>query len=111
MCESGSYEALQKAKQNVMRYYSVVGYMERLEDFFIALEYMIPSFFANATKTYRQMQEHSKSRRTQSTKISPSKETVKYLKTQIPYEYDFYYFVRSRFDCLMKRIAAADGSF
>ena len=110
MCESGSYEALQKAKQNVMRHYSVVGYMERLGDFFVALEYMIPTFFTNATATYRRMEEQSKSRRSQSTKINPSKETVKYLKNKIPHEYDFYYFVRSRFDCLMKRIAFANDS-
>ena len=108
MCESGSYNALQRAKQNMLRHYSVVGYMERLEDFFVAIEYMIPSFFTNVTATYRRKQEKAKSKRTQNTKIYPSKAKVEYLKTQIPHEYDFYHFIRSRFDCLMKRIAFAN---
>ena len=110
ICESGSYSALQLAKRNVMRSYSVVGYMARLDDFFVALEYMIPTFFKNATVIYKIKQERAKSRRTQGdTKINPSKETVEYLKAKIPNEYEFYYFIRSRFDCLMTRIEHAKG--
>ncbi len=48
----GSEWALQKAKDNVDRWYPVVGVLEDLEDTIAVLEHKIPSYFKGFTKFY-----------------------------------------------------------
>ena len=47
-----STEALSLAKQNVERYYAVVGYVEKLPQFLEVLQTTMPQFFTNITQFY-----------------------------------------------------------
>ena len=104
VCTEGGYDSLNRAKQNVIRYYSVVGYIENLRDFFIALEHRLPGFFLNARNIFDSMKEEENSYIVQNKTTKPKKSTVVELKTRIPLEYDFYYFIKQRFNCQMRMI-------
>ena len=47
-----SIEALSLAKQNVERYYAVVGYLENFPQFLEVLQTTLPQFFSNVTQFY-----------------------------------------------------------
>ena len=49
----GSEWALNKAKQNVLRHYLLVGVTEELEDFIMVLETVLPRFFRGASQLYK----------------------------------------------------------
>ena len=49
----GSEWALNKAKQNVLRHYLLVGVTEELEDFIVVLETVLPRFFKGASQLYK----------------------------------------------------------
>ena len=51
----GSREALELAKSNVEKYYSVVGVLELWEETLQTLEHYIPFFFKDATKAYKEI--------------------------------------------------------
>ena len=49
----GSEWALNKAKQNVLRHYLLVGVTEELEDFIVVLETVLPRFFKGGSQLYK----------------------------------------------------------
>jgi len=51
----GSRAALQKAKYNAEKYYSVIGVSEDLESSLAVMESYLPKFFKGATQAYQQM--------------------------------------------------------
>ena len=51
----GSREALELAKSNVEKYYSVVGVLELWNETLQTLEHYIPFFFKDATKAYKEI--------------------------------------------------------
>ena len=50
--EPGNAWALQKAKENLMNHYLVVGVTERLTEFVALMEVLLPRFFKGATKKF-----------------------------------------------------------
>ncbi len=47
-----SSSTLKKAKQNIEKYYAVVGVLEQLEEFLFTLEGVLPRFFSGALDLY-----------------------------------------------------------
>ena len=45
-------DAVAQAKRNVAKHYTVVGYSEKLEDFFEVMEWLFPEHFSQATNIY-----------------------------------------------------------
>ena len=45
--------SLERAKANVEKYYSVVGILEDLPNFFKTIEYVFPQYFTGATKRFQ----------------------------------------------------------
>ena len=48
----GDRKALEQAKQNMERYYSVVGVLEELNQTLSVLEHLMPQFFDGVTQLY-----------------------------------------------------------
>ena len=51
----GSPEALELAKRNVERYYSVVGVVEKMSESLQVLENYVPAYFQYARKIYKEI--------------------------------------------------------
>lgn len=50
--EPGSAQALQLAKENLLRHYLVVGYVENMKALIEVLELTLPRFFRNALRHF-----------------------------------------------------------
>ena len=86
--------SLQIIKQNVERYYTVVGIAEDLESFFDLLEYRYPKTFRGALNVYRNITPQNVDKRKSSHPIEES--TRDALKYDLRYEYMFYEFIKQR---------------
>ncbi|KAK7495797.1 hypothetical protein BaRGS_00013017 [Batillaria attramentaria] len=119
----GSEWALNKAKQNVLRYYLLVGITEEMEDFIIVLETVLPRFFRGASQLYRnesvtgltpiQLAAENQARTTcekTSQKLQPKPETVAKIQESHIWkmENDFYEFVRDHFHYLKEQLFDVD---
>lgn len=100
-CRNPSELALQQAKLNVIRNYLLVGVTEELEDFLIVLERLLPEFFTGILKIYKTpgdaLQNKIMTTKTMKKK-GPSPEVARIMKKNLKLEYDFYNFVKNRFD-------------
>ena len=87
------WHTLNIAKQNVLKYYGVVGIMEDMNSFFQMLEFHYPQMFSGALAMYR-----NSTARNVNTKFPNSvKESTRLrLKELLMAEYDFYGFVKQR---------------
>lgn len=97
-CLTPSERSLEQAKRNVIDYFVVVGYLEEIYKFVEVLEFLWPRMFKDALSVYRNMSAetlHKKSK-----KVAPSEEQGNIMKERLKIEYNFYYFVKHRFDCL-----------
>lgn len=87
--------ALKIAKNNVEKYYAVVGILERWDESLQVFEHYVPAFFKDALKVYRKM----KKEKVNVTKIKP--QIPKYIKDKVAanftMELEFYEFCRQRF--------------
>lgn len=52
MCRIPSDESLAEAKRNVEKYYVVVGLTEKLKEYFVVLEKLLPRYFKGVTQAY-----------------------------------------------------------
>ncbi|GFY40851.1 heparan sulfate 2-O-sulfotransferase pipe [Trichonephila inaurata madagascariensis] len=85
--------AIQKAKQNIERYYSVVGTLEEMNITLQVLEAALPHFFRGAYHVYHTLGVH----RNQNLHKEQVKEEVKdVLRANLSAEYELYYFVQQR---------------
>ncbi|KAG8180166.1 hypothetical protein JTE90_020464 [Oedothorax gibbosus] len=85
--------ALQKAKQNIERYYAVVGTLEHMNVTLQVLEATLPRFFKGAYNVYRNLGVH----RNQNPHKEQVKEEIKeILRANLSAEYELYDFVRQR---------------
>ena len=97
VCQFPNMEALNRAKQNVVKYYGVVGLIEEYLPFLEVLSCVFPQYFKGADKMYRKSHEHAYKTKHKD-KISPQNKMK--LKTAMKYEYDFYDFIKQRFHYL-----------
>jgi dermatan/chondrotin sulfate uronyl 2-O-sulfotransferase UST len=95
-CRGGDeQELLQIAKQNVERYYTVVGITEDLESFFQLLEHYFPEMFRGAVDVYRTTAPQNVDVNKASHALTNA--TTDLLRKQLGHEYEFYEFVKQRF--------------
>lgn len=104
-CEQNKTFALQKAKKNIISYYSVVGLVEELYNFLFVLEYLMPKYFANICLAYMSngiRKENVRLKR--ATYKDPSEATKILLRAALANEYDLYEFVKRRFQRQFQQI-------
>ncbi|KAK7082791.1 hypothetical protein SK128_005263 [Halocaridina rubra] len=101
MCrEVGNQYALQQAKYNVEKHYSVVGIMENMNLFFKILQHYLPRFFKDISEVGKiKLNKHlgkSKSKVSNETKII--------LRNRLSEDYELYEFIQQRLQLQAKRI-------
>lgn len=96
----GNVQALQQAKYNLERYYSVVGIMSDLKTSLRVMEAYLPAFFTGAQQVFQGMssdgEEFKANRGTK--KLSTTLDSTMYesLKSNLSTEYQFYEFAVKR---------------
>lgn len=102
-CVKPSRRALEQAKRNVVKYFSVVGYLEEYNKFISVVEKIWPRFFKNASDVYAKLSDNSDHHKT-TNKINPKPKTVKTVKNRLGLDYEFYEFIKHRFHCLYTKM-------
>lgn len=102
----GSRWALQQAKENVERYYSVVGLLEEMPLSSKVLQSYIPRFFKNVTSI--PLSSGSKKVNVDKTKPSVSDGILSILRSRLVEDYEFYDFVKKRLHLQAKAIGASE---
>lgn len=104
-CEQNKSFALQRAKHNIINYYTVVGVVEELYNFLFVLEHLMPKYFANICLVYMSngmRKDNVQLKR--STDKNPSEATKTLLRAALANEYDFYEFIKERFHRQLQQI-------
>uniref|UniRef100_A0AAV2KG76 Uronyl 2-sulfotransferase n=1 Tax=Knipowitschia caucasica TaxID=637954 RepID=A0AAV2KG76_KNICA len=104
-CREPGVWALEKAKQNVMENYLLVGILEELEDVLLLLERLLPQYFSGAVDIYKGP-DYMKMGKLTSTvrKYTPTLEALQVLYHRMSFEYEFYNFIRDQFHLLKRKI-------
>ena len=105
-CTTPSKWALEKAKQNVENNFPVLGYLENMTQFFDVVEHVWPQFFRNVKTIYSDIIKREGAHKTHG-KVLPSKSSIAIMRKRLHFEYEFYYYVKERFDCLYSRLFSA----
>ena len=103
-CLERGPRALDKAKENILRYYSVIGYLENVDEYYNALEIMLPHFFEGLVDEYQTRGKAFKEKSSGSRKVPPSDVALEEFRNRIWHEYELYRFIKQRFDCMMTKI-------
>ena len=98
----GSPEALELAKRNVERYYSVVGVVEKMSESLQVLENYVPAYFQYARKIYKEIMNEELVNLNRG-KPKVSKEVKQLIQQNFTLEIEFYEFCKRR---LMKQFLA-----
>ncbi|XP_061609181.1 uronyl 2-sulfotransferase a [Phyllopteryx taeniolatus] len=104
-CREPGPWALDRAKQNVLENYLLVGILEELEDVLLLLERLLPHYFTGVLDIYKSP-DHRKMGNLTGTvrKHTPTLEALQVLYHRMRYEYEFYNFVRDQFHLMKKKI-------
>lgn len=103
ICKEPSLEGLDRAKRNIERYYGVIADLTDFWTFFKVLSQTMPRVFRAIDELYYN-KTYVKGSMTHVGKYSnaPSLATIKYLRADLQYEYELYYFIRQRYHALVK---------
>ncbi|CAH1795486.1 unnamed protein product, partial [Owenia fusiformis] len=85
-----SHIGVQLAKANIARYYTFVGLYEEYQASMLALEELIPTYFAGTASRYSRKTEEG-------VKAFPDIKTEKIIKEVLKYDYEVYHFIKQRF--------------
>jgi len=98
-CRQKTSWAVEKAKENIEKYYVMVGIVEELQSTLKIFELLMPRYFHGAVSIQSAGEDKIKNDTYTLQKKSMSDETREFLRTQtsISLEYDLYNFVNSRF--------------
>ena len=95
-----SSKATQRAKENVEKYFAVVGVLEEIAQSLVVFEKFVPLYFRNATNKYDYLMNEAKTRGWSMNRNMqrPKLQNIiwNYLKRNFSYEIDFYEFCKSR---------------
>ena len=95
-CNSfGSREALELAKQNVEKYYSVVGVLEKWTESLQVFEKYVPFYLNGLPEAYKEYM-RSKPKNENAVKPKTPKEIKKQVATNFTTEIEFYEFCKQR---------------
>ncbi|KAK0132021.1 Uronyl 2-sulfotransferase [Merluccius polli] len=104
-CREPGVWALERAKQNVLENYLLVGILEELEDVLLLLERLLPHYFTGVLNIYKSPDYKKVGNMTGTVrKHTPTLEALQVLYHRMHYEYDFYRFVRDQFHLAKKKI-------
>ncbi|XP_030200679.1 uronyl 2-sulfotransferase a isoform X2 [Gadus morhua] len=110
-CREPGVWALERAKQNVLENYLLVGILEELEDVLLLLERLLPHFFSGVLNIYKSPDYKKAGNMTGTVrKHTPTLEALQVLYHRMRYEYDFYGFVRDQFHLAKKKIGLKSAS-
>ncbi|MBN3323335.1 UST sulfotransferase, partial [Atractosteus spatula] len=104
-CREPGVWALERAKQNAVENFLLVGILEELEDVLLILERLLPHFFSDVLNIYKSPGYRKLGNMTGTVrKQTPSLEALQVLYHRMKYEYDFYNFIRDQFHLLKRKI-------
>lgn len=89
-------EALQKAKNNVEKYYKVVGIIENINMTLSVLEDRLPEYFEGAKELYHNDPDVQKFRMKNAYKLPVSAEVMQIVRANFTMEIEFYEFCKQR---------------
>lgn len=104
-CRNRSGWAVDRAKENIDKYFTFVGILEELDGSLEVLEYILPRYFKDAREV-----KHEPSSIKNDTftlhKNPPSAASKEFLRTQtsIHLEYELYYYVKERYHSIRKKL-------
>ncbi|CAH1230151.1 UST [Branchiostoma lanceolatum] len=106
-CRDSSRWALERAKDNVLDKFLVVGILEEFNDTLRVLEHLLPTFFKGAMSVWENppqwvMQLYNTSKTAKKQKPSPF--IREKMRRKLRLEYEFYYFVRDIFHNLKNKL-------
>ncbi|MEQ2208828.1 hypothetical protein XENOCAPTIV_016327, partial [Xenoophorus captivus] len=108
--EPGAW-ALERAKQNVLENYLLVGILEELEDVLLMLERLLPHYFSGVLDIYKSPEYRKMGNLTGTVrKHTPTVEALQVLYHRMRYEYEFYDFIRDQFHLMKKKIGLRSTS-
>ena len=92
-----SLKASQRAKQNVEKYYAVIGIQEDMKKSMLVFERYIPNFFRNATNVYKELMVDTFNKGINTNTIKPKVQNiVNSVMQNFTMELDFYLFCKAR---------------
>lgn len=104
-CREPGVWALERAKQNVLENYLLVGILEELEDVLVLLERLLPHYFTGVLDIFKSPHFMKMGNMTGTVrKHTPTLEALQVLYHRMRYEYEFYDFVRNQFHLTKKKI-------
>uniref|UniRef100_A0A8C8IUN3 Uronyl 2-sulfotransferase n=1 Tax=Oncorhynchus tshawytscha TaxID=74940 RepID=A0A8C8IUN3_ONCTS len=104
-CREPGVWALERAKQNVLENFLIVGILEELEDVLLLLERLLPHYFTDVLNIYKSPDYMKMGNMTGTVrKHTPTLEALQVLYHRMRYEYDFYNFIREQFHLMKKKI-------
>ncbi|XP_028823805.1 uronyl 2-sulfotransferase-like isoform X2 [Denticeps clupeoides] len=104
-CREPGPWALERAKQNVVENFLLVGVLEELEDVLLLLERLLPHYFSDVLSIYKSPAFWRMGNLTGTVKKhTPTPAALQALFQRMRFEYDFYNFVRQQFHLLKKKI-------
>uniref|UniRef100_A0A3Q1FK99 Uronyl 2-sulfotransferase n=1 Tax=Acanthochromis polyacanthus TaxID=80966 RepID=A0A3Q1FK99_9TELE len=110
-CREPGVWALERAKQNVLENYLLVGILEELEDVLLLLERLLPHYFTGVLNIYKSPDYRKMGNMTGTVrKHTPTLEALQVLYHRMRYEYEFYNFIRDQFHLMKKKIGLKSGS-
>ncbi|KAM9355490.1 uronyl 2-sulfotransferase-like isoform 1-T1 [Pholidichthys leucotaenia] len=110
-CREPGVWALERAKQNVLENYLLVGVLEELEDVLLLLERLLPHYFSGVLNIYKSPDYRKMGNMTGTVrKQTPTLEALKVLYHRMRYEYEFYNFIRDQFHLMKKKIGLKSTS-
>ncbi len=102
--EFNSAQALQRAKENVEKHYTVVGVLEHLNKSLEVFEFSLPEVFKGATELYHVSDRIRKRKIRNAHKLPVAPEVMEKVRANFTREIEFYNFVRQRLDAQYQRI-------
>ncbi|KAK7150212.1 hypothetical protein R3I93_011464 [Phoxinus phoxinus] len=110
-CREPGVWALERAKQNVIENFLLVGILEELEDVLLLLERLLPHYFSDVLSIYKSPTFWKMGNLTGTVKKHmPTIEALQVLYQRMKYEYDFYNFIRDQFHLTKKKIGLKSAS-
>ncbi|XP_075220146.1 uronyl 2-sulfotransferase homolog pip-like isoform X2 [Lycorma delicatula] len=88
--------ALNRAKQNVERYFPVVGILEEVNSTLFVLQHQLPYFFRDVLNVFTMHLSEKKARKLYRPISVLDKEVRKKLESQLAAEYEFYHYIKKR---------------
>ena len=99
-CISPSQKALDQAKANANKHFALIGYLEKCYQFFELLEYLFPRYFRDLMEVHkvqlRTVGETNKGKNKGT--VSHRARNILTRREDIKLEYEFYEFVKEKFD-------------